>query len=371
MTDNSIAKHRGVTFDKRRNKYLANIKIQGKNKFLGYFNLNDFDKAVATRLEAEKQYQQPIKEERKKYEEDIIKTYQSGLSLKDTGEKFFINESSVWEILDKNNIPRRTNIKDCNVNEIVNAYQNGETLQDLSNKTGLSNNTIARRLEKENIPRRQRRYFIDENVLDVIDCEWKAYFLGLLFADGNVRKIENGYCSTIRLNIKDKEILEALSIKLYGTLDFLKYAPARIYTSIKTKKSSNTGPTVILQIFSKKIIEKLINYGCIPNKSLILEWPKGIPNNLMRHFIRGYFDGDGWLSGKTVGFISSYEFCLSLQSYLLSHLSIQSYYKKDNKVGRVLIHKKSYIQSLYKYMYDNATIFLKRKHDKFLERLCI
>lgn len=43
----------------------------------------------------------------------------------------------------------------------------------------------------------------------------------------------------------------------------------------------------------------LNNYGCIPNKSLTLKFPDESifkSKDLIRHFIRGYFDGDGCFS---------------------------------------------------------------------------
>ena len=41
--------------------------------------------------------------------------------------------------------------------------------------------------------------------------------------------------------------------------------------------------------------EALNNKGCVPNKSLTLTFPSKdiVPSNLLRHFIRGYVDGDG------------------------------------------------------------------------------
>ena len=43
--------------------------------------------------------------------------------------------------------------------------------------------------------------------------------------------------------------------------------------------------------------EALNNAGCVPNKSLILKFPSSniVPTKLLRHFIRGYVDGDGCL----------------------------------------------------------------------------
>ena len=49
---------------------------------------------------------------------------------------------------------------------------------------------------------------------------------------------------------------------------------------------------------SKKCKEDLINKGCVPKKSLILKFPtyEQVPQKLMKDFIRGYFDGDGWFT---------------------------------------------------------------------------
>lgn len=50
---------------------------------------------------------------------------------------------------------------------------------------------------------------------------------------------------------------------------------------------------------SKHLWEILNKYGCTPSKSLILKFPDESifeSKDLIRHFIRGYFDGDGCIS---------------------------------------------------------------------------
>ena len=44
---------------------------------------------------------------------------------------------------------------------------------------------------------------------------------------------------------------------------------------------------------AKKIFKDLIKLGVTPRKSLTLKFPTFLNEDLMRHFIRGYFDGDG------------------------------------------------------------------------------
>lgn len=48
-----------------------------------------------------------------------------------------------------------------------------------------------------------------------------------------------------------------------------------------------------VHLTSDNMFVDLCKHGCVPNKSLILTFPRTIPDNLIHHFIRGYFDGDG------------------------------------------------------------------------------
>ena len=54
----------------------------------------------------------------------------------------------------------------------------------------------------------QRKYNIDETFFDVIDTEEKAYFLGLLYADGC--NATNRNAVILSLKEDDKEILEKI-----------------------------------------------------------------------------------------------------------------------------------------------------------------
>lgn len=54
-------------------------------------------------------------------------------------------------------------------------------------------------------------------------------------------------------------------------------------------------------IGNKHLWETLNSYGCTPKKSLTLKFPNVnifSDVSLIRHFIRGYFDGDGSISTK-------------------------------------------------------------------------
>lgn len=80
-------------------------------------------------------------------------------------------------------------------------------------------------------------------------------------------------------------------------------------------------------VTNKHLWSTLNNLGCVPNKSLILTFPSiDIFKNkdLIRHFIRGYFDGDGCFSRTfykdevfpKCSFLGTYEFISMVKTIL-------------------------------------------------------
>ena len=148
------------------------------------------------------------------------------------------------------------------------------------------------------IPNKNANDKIFHNVFEEINTEEKAYWLGFLYADGNVSKDDN----RISLCIKDLEHMEK----------FAKFIGKDI--RIKTKIVKNK-PYFLVFFRSEKMKNDLINKGCIPQKSLILKFPEKeiLPENLQIPFIRGYFDGDGCISkikeGRTIiSLIGTFDF---------------------------------------------------------------
>ena len=133
---------------------------------------------------------------------------------------------------------------------------------------------------------KQNQVRVNEHIFDSIDTEEKAYWLGFMFADGFVLSNDN----TIGLDLAEKDFTHLEKFRLF--LNF-----------IGNLKVTNTNfpnvKRVRLEFSSKYMKQILISYGCIPKKSLTLNFPNiNIFNNieLIRHFIRGYVDGDGCLT---------------------------------------------------------------------------
>lgn len=119
----------------------------------------------------------------------------------------------------------------------------------------------------------------DEDYFEVIDTPEKAYFLGFIFADGALidNPKEYRYKLNIKIHKKDEDILKRFISLLNSEVE--------IWRS-KDRDISEIG------FSSKKMIYDLKNIGLHQNKTYTIEYPK-IDEKLERHFLRGYFDGDG------------------------------------------------------------------------------
>lgn len=115
----------------------------------------------------------------------------------------------------------------------------------------------------------------------------------------------------------------------------------------------------------------MINLGCVPNKSLILKFPtkEQVPNELIHHFVRGYFDGDGCFYLKNIFFnieiVGNNNF-LKILSLKLKEKNIENTiysFSKNKNVKRIIINKKESKLNFINYIYSNSNIYLNRKHN--------
>lgn len=123
------------------------------------------------------------------------------------------------------------------------------------------------------------------NIFENIDTEEKAYWLGLIMADGSIvyRKTQTGIkLYGIKLGLTDKEVMDKFKI-------FLGLGDETTYWILNQPKCQ---PVYYLSITCHKMAEDLSKHGAIPNKIKRIEVPK-LKDEFIRHFIRGYFDGDG------------------------------------------------------------------------------
>jgi intein/homing endonuclease len=171
------------------------------------------------------------------------------------------------------------------VSILIKRYKNGEVISKIAKDIGSTYKSCWRILKKNNIKIRidtNRKYKFSIDIFDKIDSEEKAYWLGFLYADGN--NYEKRSTVSLVLALKDKDHI----------LKFMKFLslnrPLRTGSNLSFPKKSEFASICATDIhFSKRLAE----LGMMANKTHKLTFPSFIDKKLIRHFIRGYFDGDG------------------------------------------------------------------------------
>lgn len=259
-----------------------------------------------------------------------------------------------------------TYIKHFDDNHIVNLYNEGLSAREIAKILNTSYPTILLRLRNNNVIIRnknfygaKRTYSLNENFFENINTEQKAYILGLIYADGNI-SIPQSKNNKLRITLheQDSYLLERIKIILnYGG-------------SLLKKEKANC-----LAINSKKICLDLNDKGVFPAKSLILKFPttNQVPTELIRHFIRGYFDGDGSVfkskSFLIFDMLGTNDFLSKVREIFINDIDC-SKNVNVNKAGSIcsLRYGRSIdVQKIFAYLYKDSGIYLERKYNKFIE----
>lgn len=261
--------------------------------------------------------------------------------------------------------------------DICNMYKTGlYSCNDISKIYNVSRHNIYGIVKRRKLTRNlsksklSRKYKLNEHYFDTIDSEEKAYFLGFLYADG----YNNEKTGLIRLQLQeeDVEILEKFNTLLSSDrpLKFVDYK----------KKYPTWKNQYCLSINSKHMSKKLSELGCFQNKSLSLKFPteNQVSKHLLRHWLRGLWDGDGSFSAYNIKKNSYRKFCACLVSTENVCTNVQLLIKQDTDVNsclckanknntckRLRISGRLQVKSFMLYLYNNASIYLNRKYIKF------
>lgn len=255
-----------------------------------------------------------------------------------------------------------------------------KTLREIKDEFGCSTNLLTKVINLMGIkktnqnPGRRRKVRVNDDFFKEINSEESAYFLGLLYADGNVSKTDNRIL--IRLQEKDKDILDCLNKHIYVDNDRPLLYEER---SVKYPKWQNNYAFIVMSSVMKS---DLISLGCHPDKKQTLRFPdfNQVPHEYIRHFIRGFFDGDGNVYCPivkekylvpTVRFFSNKILSNQLCEFLTSELGLKfsSFADKRTLSWTCRVTGKKNISIIYDYFYKDATVFLERKKNKFDEIL--
>ena len=255
---------------------------------------------------------------------------------------------------------------------IVYLYKKGNVQSSICNDLLVSEMGIKRALQKYKVPKRSIsecniKYKRNRHYFDTIDVPNKAYILGLIYADGN--NFTNHNSLTISLQENDLPLLEMIKNELEyeGPIRFIP----------KHDKNPNHKNAYVININDEIISAQLLKLGVVNAKSLIIKFPDFLREDLLRHFVRGYFDGDGCIyyynkydkcQTQTVG---TKDFCETLSSILNKTLNCKNslkHPKQCNENTYILQtggNKSSY--TFLSWLYDDAEMKMPRKYQKYLD----
>lgn len=238
--------------------------------------------------------------------------------------------------------------------EIINKYKNGQSMTELVNYFYLHRSTIQRILKKNNVPLHKNKSFIKCNKLFFSKyTNESCYWAGFILADGNIRKNRNSL--QIKLSTIDKEHL----------IKFLKCIECDEFDRVKEYNYGNS--YVQLTISLDEFKNDLFEYFDIgPQKTYNCIISDKIPNDKLKHFIRGYMDGDGSISKSrvpTVSFVGT-EIVLSiLRDYFRVDIGVRL---KSKNIVPPITNLKNGVGSL-SYSGINANKILRELYSDFTE----
>ena len=240
--------------------------------------------------------------------------------------------------------------------------------------TVLQRSKSAVELKASRLGLKKYPYTCDYHYFDNIDTEEKAYWLGFLSADGWTSKNEqsNAGATGIDLQYSDINHLKKFNKCINGNYKITdRWKECNISTKDKTKKHHICS----IRIFSLTMYESLLNKGFTKNKSYDFKIPN-IDKNLIRHYIRGYFDGDGCFTftNKTfrIGFVTASKFlnddivCL-LKSQCLNIVEETYINSCGTTMYRPNIYRNDDKIKFLDWIYKDCNVYLDRKYKKYLK----
>lgn len=293
-------------------------------------------------------------------------------SIEEVSTKYQITQEVLKLALsEKNQSKLKQKIIDMAVQEYIDTPELDKSASSISVKYGINRKTLIKYLKERgvNIIKTGSSIHFNYNVFNKINSEESAYWLGFMYADGFIESKGNGV--GLGVAIKDIEHMDKFC-------EFLQYPKGKYI--VKSHQFGSTGTKnkngedmymVNTLIRNSTLWNDLNSKGCVPNKSLILTFPnENIFENkdLIRHFIRGYCDGDGSLTWgnkehtiPSISFVGTKEFLESLQLYLGKGYLMHKPNCSEFTYRLSYTHTKAFNAS--DYMYKNSNIYLNRKYN--------
>lgn len=247
--------------------------------------------------------------------------------------------------------------------EVLNKYKELGSILETAKFFNVSYETIRVILRKNGLVSLKKKP-VYSNTLNVdyfktIDSEDKAYFLGFIKADGYIDHTRNRFA--LRIAEKDIEILNRLC-------DALNLPLERINKIVKTTNSQYYSPNrqdcVELAITHREFVSY---FSDVKSESIL----EKIPEYLVYHFIRGYFDGDGSINYTE---IKKLRFTMNIMGspnddhmlkFITKYFDLKQYIDKRSNLPLLQSANSKVIEEFRNKCYSDCFIYLTRKKVKF------
>lgn len=258
------------------------------------------------------------------------------------------------------------------------SYAELKSLKAVARKFKIDPGTIKRYMIKYGLDFTAKIVYLCDEDFFSRDTEEALYWAGFIAADGCIRERKGIPVNLfIGLSSKDEEHLYKFKKHINAENPIKRY----IVKNSKNNPKWNDTETVQFELTSRKIVSDLLRFGitCRKTKTYIIpDWV--IVHPMRRHFIRGYFDGDGCISNAKHKDKPTPQFHLSFRGTDKALSTIRDIFYNDLKLPNANKQKKirfnngigvlqfggnGLIREFYGYFYNDATIYMQRKKDKF------
>lgn len=264
-------------------------------------------------------------------------------------------------------------ITDPRVQQALVLYKSGKGVKFIAQQLHMDKPVITRFLKREGIYRTQAevvrmtksKAIINDNALDILTPD-ALYWIGFLYADGSLEKGRPRI--TLTISEIDKSHLEKF-VLFFGTGLSIRHVQKK--GCMRMNYICNAAYRVA---FSSSIIyNKLNECGLFSNKTHNV-----IPHKILTHsrdFWRGVIDGDGWIYSTKVRGVGLCGHENTIRAFLVfidncgikTETSAIKSKRSDHLWSCELHHYKA--DSVLKLLYENATIYLDRKYQKYQETI--
>ena len=281
----------------------------------------------------------------------LLLMYRLGIVCTPSGH-YFINDGRVelWT-----NIMNDVFVEDISIAKVCRKY--GTKRNTIHKYLYLFNRTTAELRDHKLTVKKDFKVFKE-------DTSEKWYWLGFLNADGGIFRNE------VRLKLSHRDTGHLVKFCTFLSMNPVESIKAEVSTHASYKNGPVTTHKVVLH--SSELVEYLKTFNIVPNKSCKELPPDNMPDNFVRDYIRGIFDGDGCIRTnlKSISIVNSATMVNWINDELLKRFNISgtiSVKSPTSNLHEIVWYNLKDKLTILKYMYEDSGIYLERKYNLYKE----